>query len=269
MPARRKSSRRPEIAGLTVANGVDPAVIFLRMVRSLADIGGCGHSRLPTGSITVLLVWMSLVRWALVLPAIGARRAATLESSARIRQLAHLHLDAICRTARRLGVRPCDLDDVVQDVMLVVVRRLDDIEPDKERAFLVGTTVRVAANRRRQRQRRPEEPRDSLDDIMGSSDLLSASPGRAPGEASVETARQLALLHTALDQMTEAQRVAFVLFELEELTAREIGEQLAVTEGTVVSRVRRAREVLWRVFAEHGYPGVGARRVAVAEEVGP
>jgi RNA polymerase sigma-70 factor, ECF subfamily len=219
--------------------------------------------------ITALLVWMSLVRWALVLPGLGARRAATEESSARIRQLVHVHLDAICRTARRLGVRACDLDDVMQDVMLVVVRRVADIEPDKERAFLVGTTVRVAANRRRQRQRRPEESRESIDDTVGSGDRLSASAGRAPGEASVETARQIALLHTALDQMTDAQRAAFVLFELEELTAREIGEQLGVTEGTIVSRVRRAREVLWRVFAEHGYPVTGARRVAVAAEVGP
>lgn len=212
-----------------------------------------------------MFVWMSLVRWALIWPGVGARRAAALDGSARVRQLVHLHLDAVCRTARRVGVRAGDLEDVVQDVMLVVVRRLADIEPGKERAFLVGTTVRVAANRRRRRQRHPEDPSDCLDASVG--EWLSASVGRAPGEASVETARQLALLHAALEQMTEAQRAAFVAFELEELTAREIGEQLGLTEGTIVSRVRRAREVLWRVFAEHGYPAVGARRVAVAAEV--
>ncbi len=209
-----------------------------------------------------MLVWMSLARWALVWPGLGARRAVTFDGSARIRQLAHLHLDAVCRTARRLGVRACDLEDLVQDVMLVVVRRLADIEPGKERAFLVSTTVRVAANRRRQRQRRPEEPSDSLD--TSGAERLSASAGRPPGEASVETVRQLALLHTALEQMTEAQRASFVLFELEELTAREIAEQLGLTEGTIVSRVRRAREVLWRVFADHGYPGVRPRGVPIA-----
>lgn len=199
------------------------------------------------------MLWMSLMRWALVLPGVGERRAQA-DGALRIRELVHAHLDAICRTARRLGVSAHELEDVVQDVMLVVVRRLADIEPGKERPFLVSTTVRVTANRRRQRRRRPEEPSDALDRI---GDLVP-STGRA-GEGALDTTRQLALLDVALDAMTEPQRAAFVLFELEELTARQIAEQLGVTEGTIVSRVRRAREVLWQVFEDHGYPGLGAR----------
>jgi RNA polymerase sigma-70 factor (ECF subfamily) len=210
---------------------------------------------------------MSLVRWALVLPGLGTRRA-VVDGSARVRELVHAHLDAIDRPARRLGVPTADLDDVVQDVMLVVVRRLADIELDKERAFLISTTVRVAANRRRRRKRRPEDPSDALDHVDGLGGL-TGTPSRMPGEGAVETSQRLALLHVALDAMTEPQRAAFILFELEELTARQIAEQLAVTEGTIVSRVRRAREVLWRVFEDHGYPGLGARRAVGAHEVEP
>jgi RNA polymerase sigma-70 factor, ECF subfamily len=211
-------------------------------------------------------VLMSLIRWALVLPGMGARRAVA-EGSVRVRELVHAHLHAIYRTARRLGVPAADLDDVVQDVMVVVVRRLGDIEPDKERAFLVGTTVRVAANRRRQRLRRPEEPSDALDQMrLGPEPLTSCRPH---GEGAVDASRQLELLHVALDYMTEAQRAAFVLFELEELTARQIADQFAVSESTIVSRVRRAREVLWRVFEDNGYPGLGARRAAPSGEVEP
>jgi DNA-directed RNA polymerase specialized sigma24 family protein len=40
--------------------------------------------------------------------------------------------------------------------------------------------------------------------------------------------------------------VAFILYELEELSAKEIAEQLAVPEAAVVSRVRRAREEFQR-----------------------
>jgi RNA polymerase sigma-70 factor (ECF subfamily) len=206
---------------------------------------------------------MSLLRWALVLPGFGARRAEA-EGATRIHELVQAHLDAICRTARRLGVPAREVEDVVQDVMLVVVRRLTDIEAGKERAFLVSTTARVAANRRRRRQRRPEEPSDDLDRVSdGPSTAL-----RASGEGAIDTARQLALLDVALDAMTEPQRTAFVLFELEELTARQIGDQLGVSETTIVSRVRRAREVIWQLFEDHGYPGLGARR-AVAREVAP
>jgi RNA polymerase sigma factor (sigma-70 family) len=211
---------------------------------------------------------MSLVRWALVLPGVGARRAVG-EGSVRVRELVHAHLDAIYRTARRVSVPPADLDDVVQDVMLVVVRRLVDIEPHKERAFLISTTVRVAANRRRQRRRRPEEPSDALDHLGAAAPGPLTGACRIPGERAVDTARQLALLHAALEQMTEPQRDAFVLFELEELTARQIGEQLGVSEATIVSRLRRAREVLWRVFEDNGYPGLGARRGAGAGEGEP
>lgn len=200
------------------------------------------------------------MRWALVLPGLGVRRPSTAATT-RIGELVHAHLGAICRTARRLGVPAREVDDVVQDVMVVVVRRLDDIERGRERAFLVSTTARVAANRRRQRQRRPEE---SSDGIERAGDAAPGA-GSSQGERRVDTARQLALLDRALDAMTEPQRVAFVLFELEELTAREIAGQLGVTEGTIVSRVRRAREVLWQVFESHGYPGLGARRVASSQ----
>lgn len=201
------------------------------------------------------------MRWALVLPALAVRRA-DAEGAARIRELVQVHLDAICRTARRLGVPALELEDVVQDVMLVVVRRLSDIEAGKERAFLVSTTARVAANRRRSQRRRPEEPSDVLDHV---SDAPAAA--RPSGERAVDTARQLALLDIALEAMTEPQRTAFVLFELEELTARQIGQQLGVSETTIVSRVRRAREVIWQVFGEHGYSGLGARRSAAPEGI--
>lgn len=57
----------------------------------------------------------------------------------------------------------------------------------------------------------------------------------------MERARKLELLSAALASMTEPQREAFILFELEQLTAREIAEQLQQPEAAIVSRVRRAR----------------------------
>lgn len=192
------------------------------------------------------MVWISLVRRAFVLPALGARPSAA-ERSARMRGIVHAHVDAICRTARRLGVARADVDDVVQDVLLVVVRRLEHIEPDKERAFIIGTTVRVTQNVRRQRRRHPEDASDAVDRLSACAGAFTATRHDMQGERLVEQKQKLELLHTALDAMTEAQRVTFILFELEELTAREIAEQLGVSEATIVSRVRRGREVLWRV----------------------
>jgi RNA polymerase sigma-70 factor (ECF subfamily) len=73
-------------------------------------------------------------------------------------------------------------------------------------------------------------------------------------ERSVERTQKLALLQSALSEMTEAQRIAFTMFELEQLTAREIAAELDIPEAAVVSRVRRAREVFRRCCARLGAP---------------
>jgi RNA polymerase sigma-70 factor (ECF subfamily) len=176
----------------------------------------------------------------------------TRNATARLVNIVHQHLDAIYRTARRLGVRDADMEDAVQDVLVVVLRRLDDIQPGKERAFVVAVAAGIAANRRRRERRHPEDPSEALEE-MGAAGELDAL-GRAPpnGEQSVERSRRLAMLKTGLDAMTEAQRAVFVLFELEELTAREIAQELGVSTFTVVSRVRRAREVLSRTLNTQG-----------------
>lgn len=161
---------------------------------------------------------------------------------ARVEQIFHDHLDAVWRTARGLGVFSRDLEDVAQEVMLVCVRRLADIEPERERAFLLATTARVVANWRRGRRRRPTESVESLEGLGARALEPQASPD-TPAEA-LEWKRELEHVQAALEQMTEAQRVAFTLFEIEGLTAREIAAELGVSEPVVFARVQRARSVL-------------------------
>lgn len=198
---------------------------------------------------------LSLFRRVFASPRARARSGAAgglSPARARLSGIVHEHLDAMYRTARRLGVRPADMEDALQDALVVVLRRLDDIQPGKERAFVVAVTAGVAANRRRRERRRPEDPTEALDELdagAGSAQLCRPSHGQRNGEQSVERSRRLALLQAGLDAMTEAQRVAFVSFELEELTAPEVAEQLGVSTFTVVSRVRRARAVLSRMLA--------------------
>src|SRR5262245_28116714 len=55
--------------------------------------------------------------------------------SVRLRALMDRHFDFVWRSARRLGLAPADADDVAQDVFIVAARRLDEIDPDRERAF--------------------------------------------------------------------------------------------------------------------------------------
>jgi RNA polymerase sigma-70 factor (ECF subfamily) len=186
-----------------------------------------------------MLIYMSLLRWSVALPASEGQPDA--ERTQRVVGIVRRHSSLVYRLARRLGVTSRDLEDVAQEVMLVVVRRLEAIDPSKERAFVAASTVRVTSNWRRQRRRRPEEPSDQLELLHS----LHGSPlpgiARPQGEQGVERARKLELLQAGLESMTEQQRETFILFELEQLTAREIAEQLRLPEAAVVSRVRRAR----------------------------
>jgi len=66
-----------------------------------------------------------------------------LGPTARVAAIAEQQLDVIWRMARRLGVPDCDIEDVAQEVLIVVVRRQDFIELGKERAFVASVTARA------------------------------------------------------------------------------------------------------------------------------
>jgi len=57
------------------------------------------------------------------------------------------------------------------------------------------------------------------------------------------------LLEGILNKMPEEQRIVFVLFELEQLSAEHIAALLEIAEGTVRSRLRLARGVFERAIA--------------------
>jgi RNA polymerase sigma-70 factor, ECF subfamily len=183
-------------------------------------------------------------------PGVAASQACAREESvrevSRVQQIVLEHLDAIWRTARRLGVPPSDVDDVAQEVALVVLRRESVIQRGRERAFVIGSTARIASNWRRSRRRQPQPLADAATGFaeIGRAELAPIDGAGEPAqEAWLERAQGLALLEAALQEMTPKQRVVFTLFELEELSARDIAEQLEIPEAAIVSRLRRGREV--------------------------
>jgi RNA polymerase sigma-70 factor (ECF subfamily) len=179
---------------------------------------------------------------------VGAE-ARAVGADARVREMVVRNLDAVWRTACRLGLSGADPDDLAQEVALLVMRREAAVEPGKERAFMLAAAVRIAANWRRNGRRRGRHRAELAMALAGD---LEAEAGAPPSpERELVRARGLLLLDAALNEMTEPQRVAFVLFELEELSAKEIAEQLDLPEAAVVSRVRRAREQFQRFCKQY------------------
>ena len=140
------------------------------------------------------------------------------------------HFRALWRTLRRLGVEPAQLDDAVQDVFLVVHRRLPEFDGRSLRGWLYAIAVRVASDHRRGAAHRRTVP------------LSEALVDPAPDPARTnELAESVRLLHELLAELDERQRTVFVLGELEELSAPEIAEALGENLNTVYSRLRAAR----------------------------
>ncbi len=165
------------------------------------------------------------------------------------------HHGKVWRSLRRLGVWESDADDATQQVFMVAHRRLAEIPPENEQAFLLQTALRVASEFRRSRKRRRE---DETGEIPVLADT-AASP-----EEAAERMRARALLDRVLEAMPMDLRNVFVLFELDELSTPEVAQVLRIPRGTVASRLRRAREVfrenVSRMTAPPGgRPGTGGK----------
>jgi len=164
----------------------------------------------------------------------------------RLRQVVSQHFDVLWRFLRRLGIAECDTDDAIQEVVLVLARKLDQVEVGSERSFVFSTAVRVASGFRRTLRNRREVGVEEA----GLAEL--ESPPELGPEALAEKQRLRAVLQQVLNELPMELRSVFVLYELEELTMVEIAKTLELPPGTVASRLRRSREL---------FEGMAARAV--------
>jgi RNA polymerase sigma-70 factor, ECF subfamily len=171
-------------------------------------------------------------------PALSAREAGIGASAQREGEaaLVRAHLPAVWRVLRRIGLSPHDADDVAQEVFMTAFRKSASIEPGKEKAFLFGIALRLAARKRRWLRLRWR---------TASAADVDAQLSRSPNASElIEHKEALLLLDRTLGAMSEELRTTFVLFELEEMTMNEIAELTKSKPGTVASRLRRARELV-------------------------
>lgn len=150
------------------------------------------------------------------------------------------HFAFVWRTLRRLGVPQAHLDDVVQEVFLVVHRRLEALETNaSRRAWLYGITAREASEFHRTQRRKDPRTRSGLP--VCDAETLRDSKGKDP-LAKLEEADGARVLCELLDELDWSKREVFVLVELEEMSVPEVAEALGVNPNTVYSRIRVARQ---------------------------
>lgn len=152
------------------------------------------------------------------------------------------HFQFVWRSARRLGAQPATLDDVVQDVFLIVARRLPEFRGEASiRTWLFAITMRVVQVHRRTVSRHLRR-------------VEAFAEAHADGGATDPYARSDAAdaLLKLLEQLDDDRRAVFVLAELEGMTAQEIAAGLGLNVNTVYSRLRAARLQLERSLGASG-----------------
>ena len=137
------------------------------------------------------------------------------------------------RTLRYLGVDQAHLEDACQEVFVVVHRRLNASKPGGSlQAWIRQICVGVARNRRRTIRRRREDASDDPPETV--------IPPNQQRDLELRDLREMLL--AVLEELPAEQRDVFVLYEIEELTMREVAEALSCPLQTAYSRLNAARE---------------------------
>jgi len=169
------------------------------------------------------------------------------------------HLDAnqiyraqgafVWRNLRRLGIPENMVEDVLQDVFVVVHRRLAEFESRSSlKTWLFGIVLRVVKTHRRSQQRR----RVLLDGLATEAEVESDAPNAENDPAQMIARRQASrLLHRLLDQLDDDKRALLVSVDLEEMTIAEAAEAMNLNANTAYSRLKIARQEFQEAVMRH------------------
>ena len=163
-----------------------------------------------------------------------AREEEAAAREARFTALVERQSRFVFRVAYALLRNPYDAEDVVQETFLKLYRTRGWEGMKDEKAYLARTAWRMAVARTPARH--------------GAPDPELASPEASPEEAAM-TANWSATVHRLVDALPEELRRPLALSSMEELNSREIAGLMGIAEGTVRTRIMRARQILKQKLA--------------------
>jgi RNA polymerase sigma-70 factor (ECF subfamily) len=175
----------------------------------------------------------------------GPARGESIPDLPTFQTIYRTYFELVWSTARRLGVPPDAMDDVVQEVFIVIHNKLDTLErPEALRSWIYGIARRtVSTYHRGQRARIPLSIQAGIE-----REAISLEPTPL---AHTETSAELQMLFNLLDELDELKREVFALVEIEELSVPQVAELLGIPLNTAYSRLRAARQAFDAALARN------------------
>ena len=156
-------------------------------------------------------------------------------------QVYQAHARFVWRTLRTFGVAEAQLEDALQDVFVVVHRRLGEFAGrSRVETWLFAIARRVASQYRRAHGRAERRTADEDATLLAGTDDTFAALSRAQAAAAVAA---------ILETMDEDKRVVFALVELEQLPVPDVARLLGLKLNTAYSRLRLARRAFEAALA--------------------
>lgn len=162
------------------------------------------------------------------------------------------HFDALYRTALRLcRGHEADAEDLMQEVALRGFRQFRELrDVGAARSWFFRILTRTHLNRIRGAKRHPEVAIEDVDDAAFERALEEWRVPEAP-EHVLDRSRLRDRLEAAIDALEPPLRTVIWLIDVEGCRQREVATMLGIPEGTVASRLYRARCELRELLPTH------------------
>ena len=142
-------------------------------------------------------------------------------------------------------------DELYQDTMLKLLEKKNSLDPQQNiKSYALSTAILLWKNRRRKYANRSRLiPTESIDYVEEHESIGSvASP-----EISVMHEDQMTQVQQLVANLPEELRLPIYLFYSADISVNEISKILCIPEGTVKSRMRKARQILKNKLEALGY----------------
>ena len=164
-------------------------------------------------------------------------------------ELVELYGDRVYRLMLRMLARKDEAEDMAQEVFVQVFKAIHQFRGDaKLGTWIYRVAVNLCKNRGKYLSRRHSGSEDELDALADRAPLAEAK-GITSGELSgpdqvVQGYEVEAIVRRCILELETEFREVLILRDVEELSYEEIGEITSLPEGTVKSRLHRARAML-------------------------
>ncbi len=158
-------------------------------------------------------------------------------------KLVELHGNAVYAFCHRLTGCRTDADDLYQETFLKAMELCHKIDQgNNPKGFLISITIGIWKNKRRKYARRKRiAPMEELDEAVTGSYTSKNEP--TPEEMVISNELRF-MIQNAADTLNDKLKIPLYMYYTAEMSSEDIALSLKIPQGTVKSRLYKARKVL-------------------------